>query len=358
MPETGGSFGTSQWAVLVGFHVFILAMLALDLGVFHRRAHSVSLREAGIWSALWVALALVFAAAVWRCWDAWRPGRGAEGPVKAVEFLTGYLVEKSLSVDNLFVFLVIFRYFAVPPALQHRVLVWGVLGAVVLRAVLILAGAALLNRFHWVMYAFGLFLIFSAWKLGRSTGESVDPGKNLLLRLARRYLPVVDEYHSARFWVRRAGRWHATPLPLVLLAVESTDVMFAIDSVPAVFGITQDPFIVYTSNVFAILGLRALYFLLAGFLGMFRYLKVGLALVLALVGLKMILEEPLQPYWEAAGLTRAHLVLLSLGTIAAVMGGTVVASLVVGPQGPPERPRAAEDRRAAEAEPSASDLKG
>ncbi len=316
--------------ILIGFHVFVVAMLALDLGVFHRRAHAISLREAAAWSGVWVALALLFALGIWKTWPMWNPDAPGEGGVKATEFLTGYLVEKSLSVDNLFVFLVVFRYFAVPPALQHRVLYWGILGALGMRAALILAGASLLQAFGWTAYLFGAFLVYTGYKLSRSVEEEIDPGRNPLLRLARRVLPLVDDYESPRFWVRREGRWHATPLPLVLLVVESTDLVFALDSIPAIFAITRDAFIVYTSNVFAILGLRALYFLLANVLGMLRYLNVGLALVLALVGLKMILEQAFHPYLEAHGVGTAELVFASLGAIALILGGAVSASLLAG----------------------------
>jgi tellurite resistance protein TerC len=320
--------------VLLGFHVFIACMLALDLGVFQRRAHAVSLREAAIWSIVWVVLSLAFAAAIWKGWHLVHPGEADAGGVKATEFLTGYLVEKALSVDNLFVFLVIFRYFAVPARLQHRVLYWGILGALFMRATLILTGAALLAAFHWMIYIFGAFLIYTGYKLLNAGEEDIDPGRNRLLRLARRYLPVLDDYETDRFWRRHEGRWHATPLPLVLLVIESTDVFFALDSIPAIYGITRDPLIVYTSNIFAILGLRALYFLLAGFLGMFRFLNVGLALVLMFVGVKMLLEEALHVQLQAAGLGPARLLVLSLGVIAALLGGAVLASILAGPAVP------------------------
>jgi tellurite resistance protein TerC len=210
-------------------------------------------------------------------------------------------------------------------------LVWGILGAVVMRATFILAGAAALQLFHWLIYVFGLFLVYTGYKLTKPVEEDIDPSRNLLLRVARRFLPVVDNYDSPRFWVRHDGRWHATPLPLVLLVIESTDVFFALDSIPAIFGITRDPFIVYTSNIFAIIGLRSLYFLVAGFLGMFRYLNLGLAAVLAFVGLKMIAEEAAKPYLEAHGIGQAPLILFSLGVIALLLGGAVVASLLAGP---------------------------
>jgi tellurite resistance protein TerC len=336
------AFGfVTQWPnfwILVGFHVFILLMLALDLGLIHGKPHAVSMREAALWSAVWVSLALVFAVGIWKFWYLWNPERPELGSVKAIEFVTGYLVEESLSVDNLFVFLVIFRYFAVPAHLQHRVLLWGILGAQLLRATLILVGAALLATFHWMIYVFGVLLLYTAYKLTRSIEEEIDPSRNPLLRLARRFLPIVDDYDSPRFWVRRQGRWYATPLPLVLLVVESTDVVFALDSIPAIFAITTDTFIVYTSNIFAILGLRSLYFLIAHFLGMFRYLNVGLALVLGFVGLKMLVQQPLEPYLEAYGIGQKELILLSLAVIALILTVTVIASVLVGPKKPVEHP--------------------
>lgn len=322
--------GAQSW-ILVGFHVFILGMLALDLGVLQRTAHAVTMWEAAVWSVVWVLLALAFAAGIWKSWHLWHPGKGDEGPRKALEFLTGYLIEKALSVDNLFVFLVIFRYFAVPGHLQHKVLTWGIVGALVLRATLILAGAALLAWFHWMIYVFGVFLIYTGYQLFRAGEKKLDPGRNPLLRLARRVLPVVENYESPHFWVRVQGRLHATPLPLVLLAIESMDVVFAVDSIPAIFGVTRDTFIVYTSNVFAILGLRALYFLLAGLLGMFRYLNFGLSAVLVFVGLKMIVEEPLRPYLATHGVGDNQLTILSLAVVSGILGVAVVASILRGP---------------------------
>lgn len=332
MTYFGVAFFSGDFSVLLGFHLFILLMLALDLGVIQRRAHVVGMREAALWSTVWVALALLFALGIWKLWYVWHPDVPEQGSQKALEFLTGYLIEKSLSVDNLFVFLVIFRYFGVPGHLQHRVLFWGILGALIMRATLILAGAALLAAFHWMIYLFGAFLIYTGYKLLGSLEEEIDPGRNPLLRLARRFLPMVHDYDSPKFWVRREGRWHATPLPLVLLVIESTDVVFALDSIPAIFGITTDTFIVYTSNIFAILGLRALYFLLANFLGMFRYLSVGLALVLAFVGVKMILQEPLKPFLEALGILEWHVILFSLATVGTILAGSIIVSLLVGPK--------------------------
>ena len=323
-----------EFLVLVGFHIFVIAMLALDLGVFQRKAHTVGMKEAGVWSAVWVALSLLFALGIWQFWDQWRPDERGQGSGRAIEFITGYLIEKALSVDNLFVFVVIFRNFAVPAHLQHRVLYWGILGALIMRATLILAGAALLARFHWMIYVFGAFLLYTAYKMARSEAAEIDSGRNPLLRLARRFMPVVNDYTSPRFFVKREGRWHITPLPLVLLVVESTDVLFAVDSIPAIFAVTKDTFIVYTSNIFAILGLRALFFLLVGFLGMFRYLNIGLAAVLAFVGLKMIVEEPLQPYFEQVGIGKNGLILISLGAVAVILTVAVMASLIVGPESP------------------------
>jgi tellurite resistance protein TerC len=336
MADLWSRLNSAEFVILVGFHIFILLMLILDLGILRRNAHTVSMKEAAIWSAVWIGLAMLFTLGIWRFWHVWVPDDPEGGSAKAVEFLTGYLIEKSLSVDNLFVFLVIFRYFGVPAHLQHRILNWGILGALVMRSGLILIGAALLSWFSWMIYVFGAFLIYTAYRLARSSHEDFDPSRNPLLRFARRLFPVVDDYNSPHFWVKRAGRWHATPLPLVLLVVESTDVLFAVDSIPAIFGVTRDAFIVYTSNVFAILGLRALYFLLAGFLGMFRYLSIGLSLVLAFVGLKMIVEEPLHPYLKAHGIGTRETVLFSLGVIALILGGAVIASLIAGPKEPLE----------------------
>ena len=293
------------------FNVFVLGMLALDLGVFHRKAHAVSLKEALVWCCVWVSLALTFNAGIY-IWS---------GPEKALEFLTGYLIEYSLSVDNVFVFVIIFSYFAVPAAYQHRVLFWGILGALVMRAIFIALGAALLTAFHWMIYVFGGFLIITGIKLLLTGDHKLDPEKNPAVRLVRRVMRVTHEYHGQRFFLRINGHLWVTPLFLVLVVIESTDVIFAMDSIPAIFGITLDPFIVYTSNVFAILGLRALYFLLAGIMDMFRYLKVGLSLVLCFVGAKMMIVDF---YKIPIG--------LSLGVVAGILGVSIVASLV----GPPK----------------------
>ena len=298
-------FDFPLWAWLA-FNLFVLAMLAIDLGIFHRKSHEVSLREAFTWSAVWVALALIFNAFIFQ----WR------GSEAALQFFTGYLIEKSLSVDNIFVFALLFSYFAVPKAYQHRVLFWGILGALVLRAIFILAGAALLAKFHWIIYIFGAFLLITGVKMAIFRDQQMDPEKNPLLRLVRRLVPVKNEYHGDRFFVRENGKLWATPLFLVLVLVESTDLVFAVDSIPAIFAVTSDPFIVYTSNVFAILGLRSLYFVLAGVMDKFRYLKLGLSAVLVFVGIKMLLIDlyKIPSLWSLAVIV----VLLTISIVASL----------------------------------------
>jgi TerC family integral membrane protein len=293
-------------ALWVGFTVFVLAMLALDLGVFHRKAHEVRFKEALAWSAVWVSLALAFNLLIYRWFGAQR----------GLEFLTGYLIEKALSVDNIFVFLVIFSFFAVPAAYQHRVLFWGILGALVMRAVFIVAGAALLQRFHWIVYAFGGFLVITGVKLVLHRDVEVHPERNPLYRLFRRVVPAVTEYRGSRFSVVENGKRYATPMLAVLVVVEATDVVFAVDSIPAIFAVTRDPFIVYTSNIFAILGLRALYFLLANVMDRFHYLRVGLALVLCFIGVKMLIVD----VYEIP-------IAVSLVVVASLLAGSIVASL-------------------------------
>ena len=267
--------------VWIGFTAFILLMLALDLGVFHRRSHRVDWREALGWTSVWATLAMLFGAGLWR----WA------GPDKALEFYTGYLLELSLSADNVFVIALLFSYFAVPERYQHKVLFWGVLGAVFMRLAMIVLGTALVHRAEWVLYIFGALLIFAGVKMLVNRVEEVHPEANPILRLFRRFLPVTREYHGDRFFVREAGRLMATPLVLVVLSVEVTDLVFAIDSIPAIFSVTLDPFIVFTSNVFAILGLRSLYFLLARAVNAFRFLKPALGIVLAFAGIKMLLAH-------------------------------------------------------------------
>jgi tellurite resistance protein TerC len=276
----------------VAFNVFVLGAIALDLGVFSRRLHKIELREAAFSSLLWIALSVLFGASLLYY----------SGRQPALEFFTGYLVEKALSIDNLFLFLVIFRTFAIDARFQHRMLEWGILGALVMRGVMIAAGTELIERFSWIMYVFGAFLLYAGTHMLLAKKEEVHPENNAIFRFASRHLRVTREYHGEHFFVRNMGKLYATPLFLVLLVVEITDVTLAIDSIPAVFGITRDPFIVYTSNVFAILGLRAMYFLLAGVLNRLRYLTVGLSCVLFFIGGKMIAEPwlPIPQYVSLA----------------------------------------------------------
>ncbi|HEU5179825.1 MAG TPA: TerC family protein [Candidatus Polarisedimenticolia bacterium] len=292
----------------IGYTVFILIALVVDLGVFHRGARKVSMKEAGLSSIIWISLALVFNAGIYNYM----------GPQKGLEFFTGYLIELALSVDNLFVFLIIFSYFKVPEKLRHRVLFWGILGAMLMRIIFILAGATLLGLFHWLDYVFGAFLLYTGIRIIYQKETEVDPEMNLLLRFARKYLRVTKDYEESKFFTKIDGKSFATPLLLVLLVVESTDVVFAVDSIPAIFGITHDPFIVYTSNIFAVLGLRALFFLLQGMMNRFHYLPIGLGLVLAFVGLKMLIAGH---YQIPIG--------LSLGIVALVLFGSVIVSLLV-----------------------------
>lgn len=294
----------------VAFNLFVLFALALDLGVFHRKAHKISFKEAAVGSALWIAFSLVFGYFVWHWY----------GANRGLEYFTGYLIEKALSVDNLFVFLVIFRTYQVPEAVQHRVLAWGILGALVMRGLMIAAGAELIARFHWILPVFGVFLFYTGVHMLWKREKSMQYEKNFLFRFASSHLRVTKEYRDERFFLREQGRLFATPLLLVLLIVEITDVTFAVDSIPAIFGITRDAFIVYTSNVFAILGLRALYFLLGDVLEYFRYLGIGLALVLLFIGAKMVAEP-----W-------VHLsIILSLCVVGGILLLAVLVSLLAGP---------------------------
>jgi len=263
------------------FAVTIIFMMLLDLGVLNRRAHEVSMKEALLSCALWISLALVFNAGVWYFY----------GSEKAMLFLTGYLVEESLSVDNLFVFLLIFSYFNVSKKYQHKVLFWGILGAVVMRGLFIAAGVTLIHRFHWVIYIFGAFLVFTGFKLLQEREKDIHPERNPVIKLLRRFMPVTDRYYEDRFFIKSGKQILATPLFIVLLVVETTDIVFAVDSIPAILSITTDPLIVYTSNIFAILGLRALFFALAGFMQMFRYLNYGLSAILVFIGVKMLIVD-------------------------------------------------------------------
>jgi tellurite resistance protein TerC len=294
-------------ALWIGFNLFVLAAVALDLGVFSRRLHKVELREALLSSIAWVALSILFGAGVFYF----------SGQQPALEFFTGYLIEKALSVDNLFLFLVIFRTFAIDERFQHRMLEWGILGALVMRAIMIAAGVALIERFSWVLYVLGAFLVYAGIHMLLAKKEKIHPEQNAVFRFANRHLRLSRDYHGEHFFVRNAGKLYATPLFLVLIVVEITDVTLAIDSIPAIFGITTDPFIVYTSNVFAILGLRAMYFLLAGVLNRLRFLTVGLSLVLIFIGGKMVAGR-----WVHVP---EHISLLTVGSILLL---ALVASLV------------------------------
>lgn len=300
----------------IGFNVFVLAMLALDLGVFHRKAHAISIKEATIWSVVWISLALVFNLGLYFFWDKISPASDYSNSEAALAFFTGYLIEKSLSVDNIFVFVLIFTFFAVPAIYQHRVLFWGIIGALIMRATLIAVGAVLLKEFHWIIYFFGGFLIFTGIRMALHRNEEMHPEKNPLVKLLRRMIPVTENYEGDKFFIRRAGKLMATPLFLVLLLVESTDLIFAVDSIPAIFAVTNDTFIIYTSNVFAILGLRSLYFLLAGVVDKFYYLKLGLSVVLVFVGTKMMMVDI---YKIPVG--------LSLGVIFIILAISIAASL-------------------------------
>ena len=297
--------------VWIAFHAFVFAMLAIDLGVFHRHAHVVTMREAAGWSITWVVLSLSFNYGVY----------SFMGPQAGLEFLTGYLIEKALSVDNIFVFVLIFSYFGVPPRYQHRILFWGILGALLLRGAMIFAGAYLIRQFHWVTYGFGAFLVFTGVRMAFHDEHDIEPESNPVIRLVRSLMPVTNRYHGQRFFTREpigpggARRGVATPLFVVLVLVETTDIVFAVDSIPAIFAVTTNPFLVYTSNICAILGLRAMYFLLAGVIQQFHYLQLGLSAVLSFVGVKMLIAD-----WYKVPIG------VSLAIIAAVLAVAVVAS--------------------------------
>ncbi|MCW1915225.1 TerC family protein [Luteolibacter sp. GHJ8] len=305
LAETTAAIPVSWW---VAFNGFVIFMLALDLGVFNRKAHVVKLKEALGWTAVWIALAMVF-----NLWVGWKLGAD-----DAKEFLAGYILEKSLSVDNVFVFAVIFSFFKVPREYQHKVLFWGIFGALALRAVMIAGGAALITNFAWIIYIFAALLVFTGFKMFFHDENSVDPGKSIAIRLLKKVMPITPGYEGSKFLVKKDGRWFATPLFAVLLCVEVTDVIFAVDSIPAIFAITTDTFIVYTSNVFAILGLRSLYFAIAGILPYFHFLKYGLGVILIFVGVKMSLAHS---QWKID-------TNISLGVIAGVLAISVIASII------------------------------
>lgn len=372
-----------MWMIWVGFTVFILGMLALDLGVFHRRSHVIRVREALIWSAIWISIALAFTLFVWFGYEHHWLGLGMtidpvdgqinDGKSATLKYLTAYVLEKSLSVDNLFVIAMIFGFLAVPAVYQHRVLFWGIIGALVLRGAMIAVGSQLVARYNWILYVFGAFLVITAIKMLIIKGHD-DPTQNVVVRLAKRFLPVTDRFHGQHFLVRagstaaseapvagmplqvdaaveraRPGQLMITPLFLALILVETTDVVFAVDSIPAVFAITGDPFLVYTSNVFAIMGLRSLYFALAGMLNRFRYLKVSLAIVLAIVGLKMLLHNQLK---EALGSAfNLYLLVVIVVVLAAGVIGSLFSDPVVMPRPDAEDPKNPEKPASQDGEP-------
>lgn len=328
----------SQVALWVGFHVFVMAMLAIDLGLFHRKAHAVTSKEAGIWTGVWVTLSLIFCAGIWMFL----------GHEPAIQWITAYVVEYALSVDNLFVFLVVFGYFRVSLELQHRVLFWGVLGAFVMRATLIITGTVLVSRFHWLIYLFGAFLLFTGVKMlfAKEEDEAADPEQRVVVKFARRVLPVSRQGQSSHFFVSEDGRLKVTPLFIVLLVVEVTDLLFALDSIPAVLGITQEAFIAYTSNVCAILGLRSLFFLVAKLMDKFHFLKVGLSIILSFVGVKMLIT------WFHIHLNEG----LSLGVIALILAASIGASVIWPPA--PEPGKEGEGEKAPEQKQDQDRVKG
>ncbi len=299
---------THSLSLWVGFNVLILVLIAIDLGVLHKKSHVISVKEALIWSAGWIIISLTFNVGIyyWLGYDS------------ALEFLTGYLIEKSLSVDNIFVFAILFSYFKVKPEYQHKVLMWGILGALVMRGALIAVGTALISNFHWVIFVLGAFLVYTGIKMAIQKEISVHPEKNPVVNLAKRFIPMSNDYDGDKFVTRIDGKKIFTPLIVVLMVVEVTDLMFAVDSIPAIFAITTDSFIVYTSNVFAILGLRALYFALSGVLDMFHYLKYGLGLVLSFVGVKMLISE-----------IYVISIPVALGTVAAILTVSIVVSIMI-----------------------------
>ncbi|MEO6696161.1 MAG: TerC family protein [Ignavibacteria bacterium] len=294
-------------ALWISFNLFIFLMLALDLGVFQKKTHAVSVKEALIWSAVWILLAMLFNLFIY--FDM--------GKAKAIEFFTGYLLERSLSIDNIFVFVLLFSYFKVPPEFQHKVLFWGVLGALILRAALILLGVVLIHKFAWIIYVFGAFLVFTGFKMAYQDDSDIDPEKNIVIRLFRKFFPVTKDYDGENFFVNIDGKKLATPLFVVLIATEFTDLVFAFDSIPAIFAVTNDAYIIYTSNIFAILGLRAMYFALAAVIDKFHYLKIGLAMILIFIGFKMLIIDLFKiPIGY------------SLGVIALILALSVVLSLI------------------------------
>jgi len=305
--ETFWELLENKYILWGGFNILVLAMLALDLGVFHKKDHRISVKEGLVWSVIWVVVALIFNVFVY-FWH---------GSEAGLQFFTGYLIERALSIDNIFVFLLIFTYFGVPDKYQYKVLFWGILGALVMRGLFIALGALLIATFHWVIYIFGAFLVYTGIKMGLAGDSKIEPEKNPFLKFIRKYIPITKDYVNGHFFVHRMGKWVGTPLFVVLVVVETTDVVFAVDSIPAIFAITRDTFIIYTSNVFAILGLRALYFAIAGLMNMFGYLKYGLSAILSYVGVKMLVSG----FYKINDL-------VSLGIIGGILALSIVASMI------------------------------
>ncbi|MBU1319699.1 MAG: TerC family protein [candidate division Zixibacteria bacterium] len=297
----------NKYFLWIGFNILVLLMLAIDLGFFHRKDHEISIKEALLWSVIWIVVALVFNVGVYF----WR------GTEVSLQFFTGYVIERTLSIDNIFVFLLIFTYFQVPTKYQYKVLIWGILGALIFRGLFIAVGTILIAKFHWLIYVFGAFLVFTGIRMGFGGDTKVEPERNPILRLVRKLLPITAKYEGGKFFVRRNKRTLGTPLLVVLVVIETTDIVFAVDSIPAIFAITLDPFIVYTSNVFAILGLRALYFAMAGLMKLFYYLRYALAAILSLVGIKMLLST-IYPIPNS----------IALGTVALLLAASIILSLI------------------------------
>jgi tellurite resistance protein TerC len=328
------------WGVFLGF---VLGMLALDLGVFHKEAHEVSFKEALTWSAIWIGLALLFNVGIFFGWSSIQPNSEYTNSEAGLAFFTGYLIEKALSVDNIFVFLMVFAYFNVPQKYQHRVLFWGIIGALIFRSIFIAAGAALIKQFAWMVLIFGGFLILTGIKMIVMKDKKMDPSKNPVIRAFKKLMPVTDDFHDQKFFVRLKGVLYATPLFITLLFIEFTDIIFAVDSIPAILAITKDPFIVFTSNVFAILGLRALFFCISGLMNLFHYLGYGLATILMFVGGKMVYTYYMH---EAVDKAYKFPIVLSLGIIVSILTVSIVASLLFPPKdggghGLPEKSEAA-----------------
>ncbi|MFH2036542.1 MAG: TerC family protein [Candidatus Zixiibacteriota bacterium] len=297
----------NKYIIWIGFNILVLFMLALDLGIFHKKDHKITIKEGLVWSVIWIVVALAFNVLIYY----W------EGPEKGLQFFTGYLIERSLSIDNIFVFLLVFNFFKVPEEYQYKVLFWGILGALIFRGLFIGIGAILIAKFHWILYVFGAFLVYTGIKMGVAEDKDIEPEKNPVLKFVRRFMPLTKDYVGGHFFTRIDGRKFGTPLFVVLMVIESTDIVFAFDSIPAIFAITLDPFIVYTSNVFAILGLRALYFAIAGLMDMFHYLKYGLSAILSFVGIKMLISG-----WYKIG------DLASLAIIGAILALSIIISII------------------------------